>query len=147
MNRRNAEALINKVEPVWTAFAELLPLVRATRLLTNAEVEKLCAAAAAVSSAYRAAYPDVHIQLKIHIIESHLPKFARRWRSVGLFAEDACESMHAIVNRLNRRYACVHGVRKARCKREALMILSDDELAATTAARKKKRAHGPNPKE
>lgn len=141
-HRRNAEKLISELMPMWQAWADLHPLARAARLLSDAEVDALCDAATRVSSATRAAYPKTHVQLKIHIIESHLIKFARRWRSVGLFAEDACESIHALINRLNRRFACVHGERKASCKRDALLVIQDPGLMAAIADRKKRRSRG-----
>jgi len=60
------------------------------------------------------------VQLKLHVIEAHLPTFVRKWRTSGLFVEDACESIHNVVNTLNRRYACLHGEAKGRSKAAAL---------------------------
>ena len=83
------------------------------------------------------------MQLKVHIIEAHLPAFAKRWHTVGLFAEDACESIHALVNVLNRRFACVHGVSKADCKRKALAVLQDPAIMQKAAEITQRRARGP----
>ena len=141
-HRRNAQLLVSKLQPTWQAWADLHTHARKARFLSDAEVDALCDAAARVSSKTREAHPGAHVELKIHVVEAHLPGFVRRWRSLGLFTEDACESIHALVNKLNRRYACVHGDLKATCKRDALLVLQDPGLMARVADRKAKRARG-----
>mmetsp|Transcript_19505 Transcript_19505/g.60226 ORF Transcript_19505/g.60226 Transcript_19505/m.60226 type:complete len:111 (-) Transcript_19505:1056-1388(-) len=83
-------------------------------------VSRVCSACDAASGKSREAYDKVHVQLKLHVIEAHLPTFVRKWRTSGLFVEDACESIHNVVNTLNRRYACLHGEAKGRSKAAAL---------------------------
>ena len=141
--REEVAALIPRVDPVWRAFADLHRVARECRLHSDAEVEELCGACGRVSATARVAYPDVHIQLKIHLIEAHLVPFVRRWRSAGLFFEDACESIHALVNGLNRRFACLHGDAKAASKAAALEILARQDLQAIGRARRSRRARGP----
>lgn len=118
-------------------------MARACRLPSDAEVETLRAACDEVARQTRAAYPTVHVQLKIHVIESHLKSFVRRWRTVGLFTEDACESIHALVSQLDRRFACLHGVSKSESKAAALEILARKDLQALADARRTRRARGP----
>lgn len=135
---------IERLNPVWRAFSALHTLARACRLLTDDEVEELCRACDTISTASRTAYPKVHVQLKVHVIEAHLPAFVRRWRSSGLFVEDACESIHNIVNKLNRRYACIHGpALKAESKRRALEVFNRRDLQAIAADRLDTRKRGP----
>ena len=141
--RAEVEALTARVDAVRRAFADLHSLARECRLLSDADVEALCDACGRVSATARVAYPDVHIQLKIHLIEAHLVPFVRRWRSAGLFFEDACESIHALVNGLNRRFAYLHGDAKATSKAAALEILARQDLQPIGRARKGRRARGP----
>ena len=128
---------------MWEALAEMHPLTRATRLLTDSEVERLCTLATSIPTLFRTAYPSLSVKLKYHIMEAHLPDFARRWRSIGLFSEDPIEHIHALINRLNRRFACVHGNLKAECKREALDVLQSPELMQIIADFKDRRSRGP----
>jgi hypothetical protein len=41
---------------------------------------------------------------KQHILASHGPPFLGRWLSLGMFSEQAVESVHAIFNRLRKKY-------------------------------------------
>jgi hypothetical protein len=138
----STNAIIERVEPLWTALARLHGPTRAARLLSDEEVESLCQAASDVTRAARAAYPTKHLQLKLHVIEDHLGNFARKWRSTGLFVEDACESIHALVNKLNRRFSCLHCVLKSKSKDIALKIFQKPDFISRSAALKTKRARG-----
>ena len=141
--RAEVGALIERVRAVWLAFADLHRLAHASRLLSDDEVEQLCSASGRVSTELRRAYPKVRVQLKIHIVEAHLVSFARRWRTAGFFVEDACESIHALVNRLNRRFACLHGDLKIESKARALEILARKDLQAMRDARRARVSGGP----
>ena len=59
---------------------------------------------------YRTRFPEKAMATpKRHLLEKHLVAFARRWRTLGLFGEDAVESIHALVNRVMLRYRAVRG--------------------------------------
>ena len=75
------------------------------------------------------------------MVECHLADFARKWRTTGLLAGDACESMHALANKLSRYFACLHGVLKSKSKSTALKIFWR-ELIAKANALTAKRARG-----
>ena len=49
----------------------------------------------------------VNVTIKMHVLETHVPQFARRWRVIGLFGEDAIETMHKVINEHRRRLAAV----------------------------------------
>ena len=81
-----------------------------------------------------------HTPLKVHIIEKHLPEFAETHGSVGLFAEDACESIHALCNKLSRRYACIRGdVDRDKAMINGLRLLQSKRVAKDSAETAKSR--------
>ena len=57
---------------------------------------------------------------KMHSLETHVPDFARKWRSVGLFGEDVIEAVHKIVNEYQRRWASIHD------RKEYMRLVNDD---------------------
>jgi hypothetical protein len=133
------EQLIASVKPIWTNFEVLHHLCRKNKLLTHEEVETLCKAAVDGVDLYRAAYPTTHVELKLHIIEAHVPKFVRKWRCAGPFFEDPVEHYHALDNQLNRRFCCLHGTNKAESKHLALAIMRRPEIQAAIVAQQQKR--------
>ena len=115
---------------------------RKCRVLSNEEVGNLCAAAVGTVKGCRSAYPDKHLQLKLHVVESQLITFVRTWRSAGLFVEDAVESLHALINKLNRRFSCMHGKMKTESKRAALAVIRRPDVIKMTADRKDRQSRG-----
>jgi hypothetical protein len=88
-----------------------------------------------------------NVPLKTHVLEYELPRFARRWLAVGLFCEDAAESIHALMNRLYRVYACIRGdSRRSQLVNSRLNLKQDATLAAESADFKKRRAIAPRGK-
>ena len=51
-----------------------------------------------------------HITPKMHILEAHVPDFARKWRTVGFFGEDVVETLHKDYNSLIRRFSSIRKV-------------------------------------
>jgi hypothetical protein len=46
-------------------------------------------------------------QIKTHMIEFELRQFIEHWGTLGILNEEAFESIHAHMNNLLRRFACV----------------------------------------
>mmetsp|Transcript_1299 Transcript_1299/g.3999 ORF Transcript_1299/g.3999 Transcript_1299/m.3999 type:complete len:269 (+) Transcript_1299:2915-3721(+) len=90
------EAIIARMQPVWEHFETFHHECRKTRLLSDAEIETLCKAATGFVDCVRVSYPDNHIELKLHVIEAHVPAFVRKWRSAGLLLEEGIEQLHAV---------------------------------------------------
>jgi len=44
---------------------------------------------------------------KFHILTYHAAQFMARWFSIGMFAEQGCESLHGSFNHKRRKYACL----------------------------------------
>ena len=63
----------------------------------------------------------VNITIKMHVVEVHVPRFARGWRVIGELGEDPIETMHKVVNEHRRKLAG--------CKKEEMVMkCSDDRL-------------------
>ena len=52
----------------------------------------------------------ISITPKMHILERHVPEFARKWGTVGFFGEDVIETLHKDYNSMIRRYCAVRRV-------------------------------------
>ena len=46
----------------------------------------------------------MYITPKMHIMIYHMPELAEKYRTVGMFSEQAGEAIHNIFNKLNRQY-------------------------------------------
>ena len=53
---------------------------------------------------------NISITPKMHILEEHVPEFARKWGTVGFFGEDVIETLHKDYNSMIRRYCAVRRV-------------------------------------
>lgn len=140
--RAKVDEIIERVRPFWENFSVLHRECRKNKVLTDAEVETLCKAAAGMVRGARRAFPEKHLELKLHVIESHLVEFVKTWRSAGLFIEDAIESLHNLVNKLNRRFSCLHGKIKSESKLEALAVLRRPAVVKKVADRKARMGRG-----
>lgn len=60
---------------------------------------------------------------KLHVLEAHLVEFMREWRALGLFGEDATESVHAKMHRLVQRAT---GVRNQIDRMRRIVKLTSD---------------------
>ena len=83
--------------------------------------------------------PPEHVSLKLHVMEAHLCDHARRFGSLGLFNEAGAESIHALVNELERRFACVKGVDKDEAIIRALQQQQNALVQEKKAARTERR--------
>ena len=89
--------IIGKFSPAFAALAAIAPLMRATRLLTPAELDHLETNCAALGATWRehfaAAHGGEHTP-KVHLIERHVVEQARRHGTLGMFGEEAVEAEH-----------------------------------------------------
>ena len=74
-------------------------------------------------STIRKTIDGVNVKPKMHVLETHVPEWLSEWRSVGFFGEDVVESLHAVVNKLQR----VQSSSFARDKRKYIQTV-DGEL-------------------
>lgn len=92
------------------AFADAVPLLRSSRLLSEDDRNALLKNVDEFKKAYEA--HDASITVKLHQLFAHLITLLTKYGSVGLFGEDVIESLHAVVNSLGRTYSALDGRRR-----------------------------------
>jgi hypothetical protein len=53
---------------------------------------------------YPVNFPNQRITPKMHIMIYHMPELAQIYHTVGMFSEQAGESIHPVFNKLHRQY-------------------------------------------
>ena len=108
--------------------SRLLPLMKAKRQLSPAEVDQLEADCHSFGAVYPRVFRGSTIAPKLHELIFYMPEMARAKGTVGGLREEALEATHAQGNKLKRRLACV------RKKEDRLkMMLVAAELRAQQA--------------
>jgi hypothetical protein len=98
---------------IWAALNNLLPDFRSVRKLTRSEKDNLLEDIQKYWDAYIENCSG-SVTTKIHLLKDHVKRLLETYGTIGLFAEDAMESIHAIINELARRYAPLDGARKVK---------------------------------
>ena len=90
------DEILNKAVPALAALAALVPLMLAARLLTDAEldVDTNCAALGATWRLHFAVAGGAAHTPKVHLIERHVPFYARLHGTLGMLGEEAVEALH-----------------------------------------------------
>ena len=96
-----------QVKGIFDLFHRAYRLYTAARILTDAEVTMLEGWCPMVASQLHQHFPEESITPKLHMLAVEIPRFARQFRTVGLFTEQNIESFHAQVNQFGRQYAGV----------------------------------------
>ena len=90
---------------LFQLFAECYKLYTADRFLSEEEIASLSQHCGSFGTKFKEYFPLESITLKLHMLAVDVPRFARTHHTVGLYSEQAVESMHAEVNQLLRDYA------------------------------------------
>lgn len=90
---------------LFQLFAACYKLYTADRFLSPAEIPSLTELCRSFGAKFVEYYRWESVTPKLHMLAVEIPRFARMHRTVGLYSEQAIESMHAEVNRLMRDYA------------------------------------------
>ena len=81
-------------------LAVVVELTRKVEMLTAQQLDDLEAACKEFVGSFRTLFPDHSIVApKFHVIEKHIPYFARRFETCGVFGEDGLESLHPMDSR------------------------------------------------
>ena len=89
------------------SFTIMHKCLMAARRLTDEEIVELRNTANTLGAKFPQMYPTRQISPKLHILFIHVPEFAERYRTIGLFSESAFESIHGEFNRYDKTYACM----------------------------------------
>lgn len=96
---------------IFAAVAALVPSFRSTKRLSPLQQNKLLENIKKFWNAYMAGPGSV--TTKIHMLVFHTRKLLETYGTVGFWAEDSFESIHAIVNTLARQNAALDRKRRA----------------------------------
>ena len=91
------DKLIARYSPALEALASIAPLMRATRLLSAAELDLLETNCAELGRIWREEFAAAHggeQTPKVHLIERHVAEQARRHGTLGMFGEEGGEAVH-----------------------------------------------------
>ena len=119
-------------------FQRIHLIMKDAGVMSRSRINELEKTGPELVSLFRSTFPDEHISLKLHMCETHLIEWAKRWGSIGLFAEDAGESAHALLMRYERQYGCMKGWMKDKIIWAKLREVGDAELQAADAARQER---------
>ena len=92
---------------LFQLFAACYNLYTADRFLRPLEIDSLSSKCRSFGTKFHEYFPWESITLKMHMLAVDVPRFARTHGTVGLYNEQAVESMHAEANQLLRVYAGV----------------------------------------
>jgi hypothetical protein len=94
----------SRVLGLLTRLRDLHQLYSAARPLCRHEVAALQRKAYEYGNWYPVNFPDQTITPKMHVMIYHMPELAQLYHTVGMFSEQAGESIHTVFNKLNRQY-------------------------------------------
>jgi hypothetical protein len=108
------------LHPLCQKLSEVVSFISRTKPMKEHEIDKGCAACTDYVKMYRQLLKtgNMHpllgektsIKPKMHILEVHVPAFARKWKTVGFFGEDVIETVHKEYNSYERRMCSLRNV-------------------------------------
>lgn len=102
------DGIVARHKDIWKSFKNIVPPLRASRLLSNMEIEELLHDVDQFYLSYVNGSTGT-ITIKIHILVAHLKHYLVEYGTVGLFAEDNLESIHALFNTFAQLYSAMPG--------------------------------------
>jgi hypothetical protein len=124
---------ISEIEEVWDCFTNIFPLLRSTRLLEITERADLIT--------YIEEFGELFTKKttknptpKMHSLFSHVKACLKKYGTVGLFAEDSLEVIHALANQIVAAFQYLDGDCQTK---QVLRFL----LAGSTRAMKRQRRY------
>jgi hypothetical protein len=101
---RGSKLVITQSKPyshlfeLFQLFAACYKLYTADRFLPPEEITSLSEQCRSFGTKFHQYFPQESITLKMHLLCMEIPRFARSYGTVGLYNEQAVESMHATAN-------------------------------------------------
>lgn len=112
--------VMNKVCTLLTKLSLCFKLYSPSTPLCRHEVAFLSVRCASFGRWFPVNFPNTNLLRKFHVLTYHVPEKAARKHTVGMEAEHCSESIHPVVNKLDRTYATTQNV----CNRLALVSKS-----------------------
>lgn len=78
-------------------------------MLSDDEVAGVQSLCTKLANVYAADFAQRTMTIKLHMLIHHVPEFIQRFRTIGYFSEQAIESSHALVNKIERKCCSVRG--------------------------------------
>lgn len=116
----SSSKIMNKVSTLLTKLSLCYQLYSRSVPLCRHEVCFLAIRCASFGCWFPVNFPDCSLLRKFHVLTHHVPEKARKRGTVGMEAEHCSESIHPVVNKLDRMYATTQNV----CNRLALVSKS-----------------------
>ena len=117
-----AKSIRARLLPLMALLHEINHEARRAEILSTAQMDDLECNIALFSDLFRATIQTTQATPKLHIFEAHMVEFMREWHTLGIFGEDAIESLHAKLNGIYRR---CHGIRNRIAKQKSAWGLLD----------------------
>ena len=111
---------MNKVSTLLTKLSQCFELYSPSTPLCRHEVAFLAVRCASFGHWFPKNFPNTNVLRKFHVLTFHVPEKAISKHTVGMEAEHCSESIHPVVNRLDRTYATTQNT----CDRLALVARS-----------------------
>jgi hypothetical protein len=152
-SNETATVIIQNHYDIWESFAAIVPLLRSRRKFTSQEQHDLLLDTKEFSNQYKNKSSS-NVTYKMHLLFAHLQDRLSTYHTVGLFSEDSMESIHAVINRLDRVYASLDSERKTKAilqsitatKKRSVAVqsnkLSKSDSARDIMLQKQKRRQG-----
>ena len=112
--------LMSKISTMLTKLSQCFKLYSASAPLCHHEIAILGARCASFGQWFPVNFPNTNLLRKFHILTFHVPEKAILRGTVGMEAEHCSESIHPVVNKLDRMYATTQNT----CDRLALVAKS-----------------------
>ncbi len=128
----------SRVLGLLTCLRDLHQLYSAARPLCRHEVVNLQTKAYEFGNWYPVKFPDQTITPKMHIMIYHMPELAQLYHAVGMFSEQAGESIHNIFNNLGRQYVYLSSdVKRMQAMMHRCIRIHDPRVLQHVPSRKK----------
>lgn len=109
------------LQGILTSLGNIVQLMGKARFLSEEEISKLCQSCSILGKQYEelmAIYKGdkeskfMTVTPKLHLLITHVPEFAQKYKTVGIISEHGLESLHATLNGIGRRFACLRSMSK-----------------------------------
>ena len=132
--------LMSKISTMLTKLSQCFKLYSANTPLCPHEVALLSVRCASFGQWFPVNFPNINLLRKFHVLTFHVPEKAILKGTVGMEAEHCSESIHPVVNKLERVYTTTQNT----CDRLALVAKSQwlqSNSTLTNFNKPKKRKH------